>query len=175
MNTLAKPHIDCEQHHATLSVSDVRAAADFYANKFGFTVAFTQGEPPTFAGVNLGHTQIFLNKGTPAPQGCSVYFVGDDAAEQLDSRACRRVSAVARRQRRGDRHDDDRSRRLLHLRRPRTRHLPRPPGPESGPDSDDTRSSRHRRHAGDERAQCELWRVNFANRSTACGVPQARS
>ena len=74
-----KPHIECEQHHATLSVIDVRAAADFYADKLGFMVAFTQGDPPTFAGVNLGHVQIFLAKGTPSPQGCSVYFVVGDA------------------------------------------------------------------------------------------------
>jgi uncharacterized glyoxalase superfamily protein PhnB len=79
MSTPVKPHIECEQHHATLSVSDVRTAADFYANKLGFIVAFTMGDPPTFAGVNLGHTQIFLKKGTPAPQGCSVYFVIGDA------------------------------------------------------------------------------------------------
>ena len=57
----------------------LRAAADFYANKLGFIVAFTQGDPPTFAGVNLGHVQIFLTKGTPAPQACSVYFVVSDA------------------------------------------------------------------------------------------------
>jgi Glyoxalase/Bleomycin resistance protein/Dioxygenase superfamily len=70
MTIAARPDIDCEQHHATLSVSDVRAAADFYANKLGFIVAFTEGDPPTFAGVNLGHVQIFESKGTPAPQGC---------------------------------------------------------------------------------------------------------
>jgi catechol 2,3-dioxygenase-like lactoylglutathione lyase family enzyme len=79
MSAPARPHIDCEQHHATLTVSDVRAAADFYANKLGFIVAFTEGNPPTFAGVNLGHVQIFLTKGPPAPQGCSVYFVVGDA------------------------------------------------------------------------------------------------
>ena len=79
MSTLARPQIECEQHHATLSVSDVRGAADFYANKLGFTVAFIEGDPPTFAGVNLGHVQIFLTKGTPAPEGCSVYFVVGDA------------------------------------------------------------------------------------------------
>jgi catechol 2,3-dioxygenase-like lactoylglutathione lyase family enzyme len=79
MSTAAPPQIDCEQHHATLSVGDVRAAADFYATKLGFTVAFTEGDPPMFAGVNLGRVQIFLSKGTPAPQGCSVYFVVSDA------------------------------------------------------------------------------------------------
>src|SRR5262245_21171012 len=79
MSTTGRPLIDCEQHHATLSVGDVRAAADFYATKLGCTVAFTEVDPPTFAGVNLGRVQIFLSKGTPAPQGCSVYFVVGDA------------------------------------------------------------------------------------------------
>ncbi|HEV8484927.1 MAG TPA: VOC family protein [Blastocatellia bacterium] len=84
MSTPATPHIDCEQHHATLSVSDVRAAADFYTKKLGFSLAFFEGNPPTFAGVNLGHVQIFLRKGTPAPQGCSVYFVIGDADELFE-------------------------------------------------------------------------------------------
>ena len=79
MSTPTTPHIECEQHHATLSVSDVLAAADFYTKKLGFILAFTEGEPPTFAGVNLGHVQIFLTKGTPTPEGCSVYFVVGDA------------------------------------------------------------------------------------------------
>ena len=67
MSTLVRPDIDCEQHHATLSVSDVRAAAAFYANKLGFDVAFTEGDPPTFAGVNLGRVQIFLEQGHAGP------------------------------------------------------------------------------------------------------------
>src|SRR5919204_159366 len=79
MSTPAPPPIDCEQHHATLSVRDVRAAADFYTKKLGFVLAFAEGDPPTFAGVNLGRVQIFLSKGTPAPEGCSVYFVVGDA------------------------------------------------------------------------------------------------
>jgi catechol 2,3-dioxygenase-like lactoylglutathione lyase family enzyme len=81
MTTPATPQIDCEQHHATLSVSDVVAAADFYTKKLGFHLGFTWGDPPTMAGVNLGQVQIFLNKGTPNPQGCSVYFVIGDADE----------------------------------------------------------------------------------------------
>jgi catechol 2,3-dioxygenase-like lactoylglutathione lyase family enzyme len=79
MSLAPPPQVECEQHHATLSVSDVQLAADFYADKLGFIVAFTEGSPPTFAGVNLGQVQIFLAKGTPAPQGCSVYFVVNDA------------------------------------------------------------------------------------------------
>jgi hypothetical protein len=42
------------------------------------------GEPPTFAGVNLGSAQIFLAKGTPTPNsgsGAAYFLVGD--ADQL--------------------------------------------------------------------------------------------
>jgi len=59
--------IECEVCHPTLNVSDVPAAIDFYTNKLGFWVAFSEGK---FAGVNLG-----LTEGKPAPQGCSLYFV----------------------------------------------------------------------------------------------------
>jgi catechol 2,3-dioxygenase-like lactoylglutathione lyase family enzyme len=79
MTRPAKPHIECEQHHATLSVSDVRAAVEFYTTKLGFTLAFAEGDPPRFAGINLGRVQIFLARGAPAPQGCSIYFVVGDA------------------------------------------------------------------------------------------------
>ena len=75
------PDVECEMHHTTLVVSDVRAAAEFYANRLGFRVAFTEGDPPHFAGINIGSVQIFLEQGTPNPQGCSVYFVVGDADE----------------------------------------------------------------------------------------------
>lgn len=81
MNVPFRPQIDCEQHHATLAVRDVRAAAEFYTSNLGFTVAFYNNDPPTFACVNLGRVQIFLSEGTPAPGGCSVYFVVGDADE----------------------------------------------------------------------------------------------
>jgi catechol 2,3-dioxygenase-like lactoylglutathione lyase family enzyme len=57
---MTTPHINCEQHHVILSVSDVRASADFYTKKLGLTLAFTEGDRPTFAGVNLGQVQVFL-------------------------------------------------------------------------------------------------------------------
>ena len=78
MKTTAAPHVTVEQLHPTLSVADVRAAADFYQHKLGFFVAFTEGDPPTFAGINLDCVQMFIRKGTPAPQGSSVYFVISD-------------------------------------------------------------------------------------------------
>jgi catechol 2,3-dioxygenase-like lactoylglutathione lyase family enzyme len=72
MSTLTRPPVECELHHPTLSVRDVGAAAEYYATKLGFTLAFSEGDPPTFAGVNLDCVQIFLSAGTPEPAGCSV-------------------------------------------------------------------------------------------------------
>ncbi len=78
MTTTAAPQIDCEQHNAGLTVSDIPTAVDFYTGKLGFKLGFLWGEPPTFAGVKLDQVQIFLQKGTPDPKGCSIYFhVGD--------------------------------------------------------------------------------------------------
>jgi catechol 2,3-dioxygenase-like lactoylglutathione lyase family enzyme len=80
MTASALPFIECDQVHACLAVSDIAAAVDFYTKKLGFTLGFTWGgDPPTFAGVNLGKVQMFLQKGTPNPQGCSVFFLVGDA------------------------------------------------------------------------------------------------
>ncbi len=75
----ARPDVDCEKYHATLAVSDVRSAVIFYTKKLGFWLAFAEGDTPTFAGVNLGRVQMFLEQGNPSSQGCSVYFVVSDA------------------------------------------------------------------------------------------------
>ena len=89
------PHVVCEQQHPTLSVSDVVAAVRFYADKLGFTLGFTVGEPPTFAGVNLGEVQVFLRKGLPSPAGCSIYFVVDDADNLYEFQRAQGVEIVA--------------------------------------------------------------------------------
>ena len=73
------PDIECENVHPGLAVTDIDAAVKFYTEKLGFKLIFTWGEPPTFAGVNLGGKQIFLQTGTPDPKGCFVYFLVDDA------------------------------------------------------------------------------------------------
>lgn len=79
---MTAPIIDVEQHHASLAVRDIPAAVDFYTKNLGFRLGFTWGEPPTFAGVNLGDTvQIFLREGTPDPNGSVVFFVIGDADE----------------------------------------------------------------------------------------------
>ena len=35
-------------------------------------------DPPTFARVNLDRVLIFLERGAPSPEGCSVYFVTNE-------------------------------------------------------------------------------------------------
>lgn len=74
MTEPAAPDVECEQQHAVLKVSDVLAAVDFYTKKLGFRRGFTWGEPPTFAGVDLGSVRMFLQQGTPDPAGCAVAF-----------------------------------------------------------------------------------------------------
>ncbi len=73
------PEVDCDRQHASLAVPDVLAAVEFYTTKLGFRPGFTWGTPPSIAGVNLGSVQMFLERGTPHPEGCSVYFVVGDA------------------------------------------------------------------------------------------------
>ena len=90
-HTSVVPDVDCEQHHASLAVSDVAAAVEFYTTKLGFWSPFMEGDPPSFAGVNLGHVQIFLERGAPSPRGCSVYFVVGDADELHDFHRSRGV------------------------------------------------------------------------------------
>ncbi len=88
------PDIDCEQHHPALRVSDVPAAVDFYTKRLGFKLAFTWGEPPEMAGLNLGRVQMFLEQGTPGPTGCSVYFVVGDADELYEFQRANGVDVV---------------------------------------------------------------------------------
>jgi len=74
------PIVECDQLHAGLAVADLQAAIDFYVTKLGFWKAFTWGEPATFAGVNLGNVQIFLEQGAPTPSATSAaafFIVGD--------------------------------------------------------------------------------------------------
>ncbi len=96
----APPEVECEQQHAELFVSDIPAAVDFYTRKLGFKLAFTAGDPPHMAGVNLGNVQMFLQKGTPNPAGCTVYFVVGNADELF---AFQRANGVEIIQEPGDR------------------------------------------------------------------------
>ena len=71
--------VTVEQYHAILSVANLAEAIDFYSNRLGFLHAFSWGDPPTMAGVNLGGTQIFLQAGTPSPAAVALYYVVEDA------------------------------------------------------------------------------------------------
>jgi len=93
--------VECEQLHPVLPVSDVAAAVDFYTKKLGFFVAFMEGDPPRFAGVNLGHVQLFLRLGEPNSKGCEVYFRVDNADELHEFQRANGVEVV---QPPGDRH-----------------------------------------------------------------------
>jgi catechol 2,3-dioxygenase-like lactoylglutathione lyase family enzyme len=79
MSTSKPPDVQCTTYHAILMVADVAASIAYYVHALGFRLAFSEGQPPEFAGVNLGHVQLFLERGTPGPDGCGVYFVVDDA------------------------------------------------------------------------------------------------
>lgn len=88
------PQVEVEQHHTSLRVADLAAAVEFYTTRLGFSHAFNWGEPATMAGVNIGETQIFLETGTPAPEGCSLYFVVGNADELYEYHRANRVDVV---------------------------------------------------------------------------------
>jgi catechol 2,3-dioxygenase-like lactoylglutathione lyase family enzyme len=94
MTTPAPPAIDCDQLHPELMVADVGASAEFYASKLGFKLSFLFGEPPQMAGMNLGDVSLHLSRGTPAPQGCGVYFVVGNADELYDFHRANGVEIV---------------------------------------------------------------------------------
>jgi catechol 2,3-dioxygenase-like lactoylglutathione lyase family enzyme len=88
------PSVDCEQQHPSLVVSDIRTATEYYTKKLGFGLSFTWGDPPTMAGVTLDRVQIFLEQGSPNPQGIQVYFVVGDADELLEFHRANGVEVV---------------------------------------------------------------------------------
>jgi hypothetical protein len=77
------PPVDCDQQHPALMVTDVLAAVDFYTTKLAFTLGFTWGDPPTFAGVNLDKVQLFLNKGHTRPHRGARCTSGSDPPTEL--------------------------------------------------------------------------------------------
>lgn len=88
-------NIECDQVNAGLAVSDIPGAVDFYRNRLGFKFGFSWGDPPTFAGVTLGNVQMFLQKGTPDPQGCTVYFMVGNADQLYEFHRANGVDVAA--------------------------------------------------------------------------------
>jgi catechol 2,3-dioxygenase-like lactoylglutathione lyase family enzyme len=94
MSPAPAPQVEVEQFHAALRVADLSAAVEFYTTRLGFLHAFSWGEPPTMAGVNIGETQIFLERGAPAPQGCSLYFVVGNADQLYEFHRAHHVEVL---------------------------------------------------------------------------------
>ncbi len=90
------PKTECERLHPVLQASDVQAAVEFYTKKLGFELGFLWGDPATYAGVNLGKVQIFLQQDAPSPNGVEVYFVvgnADDLHEYQSSQSVKMLCA----------------------------------------------------------------------------------
>lgn len=79
MNAVQRPRVVCERLHPILPVTDVAGAVDFYVDKLGFEQGFLYGDPPHFAGVNLGEVQLFLMKTSEPSPGGGAAFVVEDA------------------------------------------------------------------------------------------------
>lgn len=95
MTKADRPVVECSSHHTGVPVTDVEAAVAFYTEKLGLELGFTWGDPPTMAGVNLGEAQIFLERGTPNPEGAHLYFVVGDADELFEFHRAQGVEIVA--------------------------------------------------------------------------------
>ena len=77
------PDIACERYHAVLCVADLPASIAFYTSKLGFSLDFA--DEPRFAGVSFGeNAQLFLERGTPSPNGCGLYYVVNNADAMCD-------------------------------------------------------------------------------------------
>jgi len=89
------PKIECERLHPALRVPDVRQAVEFYTNKLGFSLGFTwpEEEPPAMAGMTLGDVQVFLEKGTAAPD-VGVYFVVGNADDVYEAQVAQGVEVL---------------------------------------------------------------------------------
>jgi RimJ/RimL family protein N-acetyltransferase/uncharacterized glyoxalase superfamily protein PhnB len=85
-----------------LGTKDVRATAEFYRDKLGFQIGFLYGEPPTYAGVQLGewtmsgaNIHIAHAEPPPSPQGLALYFnVGPDIDALYATCAARGVEVM---------------------------------------------------------------------------------
>ncbi|HEU4552542.1 MAG TPA: glyoxalase superfamily protein [Chitinophaga sp.] len=91
------PNIQCRQLFPTLLVKDINAAVEFYTNRLGFSTRFTWGgDPPTYAGMNLGDVTLHLSKGTPFVEGPSeVNFIVNNADQLYEFHKANGVEIAA--------------------------------------------------------------------------------
>ena len=76
---MSKDFNDCTP---ILVVRDIQKSVAYYRDALGFTVDFTYGEPPTYAGVYRGSVLLHLQAESQAdrsPGGSAVYVYVEDA------------------------------------------------------------------------------------------------
>jgi len=90
------PRVDCERLHPVLRVQDVSAAVEFYTTRLGFSLGFTwpEGQTPTYAGVNLGDVQVFLDQGEPNAAGLEICFIVNNADELCEAQRANGVEIL---------------------------------------------------------------------------------
>lgn len=79
MITSTPPTIQCGQVIPLLPVTNVSEAVAYYISRLGFREGFIMGDPPDFAGVNLGDVSVHLSGRTQVTSPVYIYFVVDDA------------------------------------------------------------------------------------------------
>lgn len=72
------PAIHCSSVNPGFAVSDIAEAVDYYTRALGFTLGFTWGDPPHFAGVNLGNVSIHLMTNENKTGSGMAYFAVED-------------------------------------------------------------------------------------------------
>ena len=79
-----------------IPVSDLRAALAYYRDALGFSVDFTWGDPPTYAGLEWGHVELHLAKGEPrSPSTVAFFCRGLDALrEQFKNKGARMAGPI---------------------------------------------------------------------------------
>jgi Uncharacterized protein conserved in bacteria len=88
------PEVSCGSVFPLMPVSDVSAAIDYYTRQLGFKLGFTWGDPPKFAGVNLGEVSVHLSANGPGAPASAAYFVVSDAEELFDFHISNGVTVV---------------------------------------------------------------------------------
>jgi uncharacterized glyoxalase superfamily protein PhnB len=69
-----RAHPTIESLVPVLQVNNVSAALAYYRDALGFSVDFAWREPPTYAGLTLGHVCLHLAKGEPRSASVVAFF-----------------------------------------------------------------------------------------------------
>lgn len=73
------PVVDCDSVNPGFIVGNIAEAVAFYSSNLGFKLGFTWGDPPQFAGMNLGKVSIHLMTQEGKTGTGMAYFAVDNA------------------------------------------------------------------------------------------------